>query len=280
MPDDDDQLPPDPDHPEVRDLSYERSRSRQMYDLLKDSLIDFGWPEKLENPHDPATWPKDRLELYAKQRARGVGYVADFVYTSRDLPVRVYGILINRGKGLEVAELELFRRDWGYQDGQADDPDDEPAPEPESLITSDLLRKIPLGTIVARAQATLAQEDWRDEGVIQLGLTGPRDIPTENLLPIELAALENATASATSKTRGRPALPDELLAEVAHAYLREAAAGPGLTRRLSAHFDRPEPTIRDWITAARRRGYLSEATPGRRAAAPGPMLEQPDTSAK
>jgi hypothetical protein len=275
MTDDDDQLPP-----EFRDLSYERTRSRQMYDLLKDSLIDFGWPEKLESPHDPTTWPKDRLELYVKQRARGAGYVADFVYTSRDLPVRVYGILINRGKGLEVAELELFRLDWGYEDGQADDPDDEPVPEPESLITSDLLRKIPLGTIVARAQATLAQEDWRDEGVTQLGLTGPRDIPTENLLPTELAALEHAAASATSMTRGRPSLPDDLLAEVAHRYLREAAAGPGLTRRLSAHFDRPEPTIRDWISAARRRGFLSEATPGRRAAAPGPMLEQHETSTK
>lgn len=273
----DDQLPPD--HPEVRDLSYERSRSRQMYDLLKDSLIDFGH-EPVEDPRDESTCPKDRLELYIKQRPRGAGYIADFVYTSRDLPVRVYGILINRGKGLEVAELELFRLFWGYEDGQENGPDDEPTSEPESLITSDVLRKIPLGTIVARAQATLALEDWRTEGVTQLGLTGPEDIPAEKLFAPERAALEKATSSATSTARGRPSLPDKLLTEVAHAYLQEAAVGPGLTRRLAARFDRPEPTIRDWIAAARRRGFLSEATPGRRGAAPGPMLEHPGVSAR
>ncbi|MFC9462884.1 hypothetical protein, partial [Streptomyces sp. NPDC056983] len=59
---------------------------------------------------------------------------------------------------------------------------------------------------------------------------------------------------------------------VAHAYLREAINGPGLTRRLAGLFDRPEPTIKDWIKAARDRGYLSPAVPGRRAAGPGPLL--------
>jgi hypothetical protein len=62
-----------PDHPEVRDLSYERSRSRQMYDLLKDSLIDFGLPE-LENPHDPRTWPADgsvEVNVYEQGGQRG-----------------------------------------------------------------------------------------------------------------------------------------------------------------------------------------------------------------
>jgi transposase len=51
---------------------------------------------------------------------------------------------------------------------------------------------------------------------------------------------------------------------VAHAYLREAINGPGLHRRLADLFNRPEPTIKDWIKAARDRGYLSPAVPGRR----------------
>ena len=263
------------DHPEVRDLSYERSRSRQMYDLFKGSLFDLG-NERVENLDDESTWPRDRLELYIKQRPRGDGYVADFVYTSRDLPVRVYGILINRGHGLEVAELELFRLSWGHEDGAAEgdeDLDDNEA-EPGSLVTSDVLRRIPLGTIVARAQATLAREDWRSEGVTQLGLTGREDIPVDALSPSDRAALENASTSATTKpSRGRPTLPDQLLADVARAYLEEAAGGPGLTRRLARRFDRPEPTVRDWISAARRRDLLSPATPGRRGAAPGPRLD-------
>lgn len=62
---------------------------------------------------------------------------------------------------------------------------------------------------------------------------------------------------ATPVPRGRPPLDESLLHAVAHAYLREAINGPGLTRRLASLFDRPEPTIKDWIKAARDRGYLS-----------------------
>lgn len=81
---------------------------------------------------------------------------------------------------------------------------------------------------------------------------------------------------ATPVPRGRPPLDESLLHAVAHAYLREAINGPGLTRRLASLFDRPEPTIKDWIKAARDRGYLSPAVPGRRAACPGPLLRHSD----
>lgn len=33
------------------------------------------------------------------------------------------------------------------------------------------------------------------------------------------------------------------------------------------------PGLRDWVAAARERGYLSPARPGRRGAAPGPRLK-------
>lgn len=36
-------------------------------------------------------------------------------------------------------------------------------------ITSDVLRRIPLGQIVARAQAELADQSWKEEGVAILG---------------------------------------------------------------------------------------------------------------
>ncbi len=85
----------------------------------------------------------------------------------------------------------------------------------------------------------------------------------------------NAGALAQPAQRGRPPLDGELLRQLAHAYLREAVNGPGLHRRLADLFDRPEPTIKDWIKAARERGYLSPAIPGRRAAGPGPLLAPP-----
>jgi len=274
------------DHPEVRDLSYERSRLRQVLDLYKGALLDPGWePHELD---DPSTWQRDRLELYLKERARGEGYVADFIYNSADLPVTVYGILINRGRGLEVAELELFRTHWGYfddhgrftdgedEDDQGDQDEEQNEEEDEEqdddqagLITSDMLRRIPLGTILAKAQKALAQEDWRQDGITVL--VGPDRGPDE-LTEAETAALEAAVRAAADTRRGRPELPDALLDEVAHAYLDEATAGAGLTHRLAARFDRPEATVRDWVGAARRRGYLSLAVPGRRGASPGPRL--------
>lgn len=267
-----------PDHPSVRDLSYERSRARQLLDLYKGALFDPGWDrDEHMNPDDESTRQVERLELYIKERPRGVGYVADFVYSTQSLPVTIYGILINRGRGLEVAELELFRMHWGYFDDWDDfvgpegmEPEDsDPEPEPPQLITSDLLRAIPLGRIVAMAQQSLAQEEWRTEGLVVLMGTdrGPDELTTD-----EVNALEAANRAASQTKRGRPPLPESTLSAVAHAYLEEATRGPGLLKRISMQFDRPESTIRDWIAAARRDGYLTPAVPGRRGAGPGPRL--------
>lgn len=270
------------DHFEVRDLSYERSRMRQLLDLYKGAVFDPGWEKRDDlDPEDEATWQTERLEVYVKERARGKGYVADFVFDSKVLPVTVYGILINRGRGLEIAELELFRRSWGYFDGWSTSVDpgtdgagglgdeEDHSPQPEQLITSDVLRRIPVGRIIAMAQQSLAQEGWRTDG-IQV-IMGP-DRGADELTDAEASALEAAVLAAKQTKRGRPPIPDETLTAVAYAYLEEAPAGVGLLRRLSRRFDRPEPTVRDWIATARREGFLTAAVPGKRGAAPGPRL--------
>lgn len=264
------------DHPLVRDLSYDRDRMRQLLDLWKQSFVSIAREREPGDvdPHDESTWPRYRLELYMKERSRGPGYVSDFLYTTVELPVLVYGVFINRGRGLEIAELELFRSRWGYTDDEDDETlqGDEVSEEQHGerpLITSDLLRRIPLGLILAEAQKALAEDDWREDG-IQV-LMGSWRTPDE-LTAQEVRVLESANKAAAETRRGRPELSDELLDEVARAYLREAAAGSGLTRRLALHFDRPEATVRDWVAAARRRGFLSAAVPGRRGAAPGPRL--------
>ncbi|EST27472.1 hypothetical protein N566_23360 [Streptomycetaceae bacterium MP113-05] len=266
-----------PDHPRVRDRSYDYSRRTQEMDLLKASLISTvmepwdAYPGLAEIPEDAVPGPE--LTLYIKERKRGPGYVADFVYKAADLPVTVHGILANQGSGLGLIELELWRPEWGYWDSYGDfvgAPEKEAPATACAPITSDVLRRIPLGQIVARAQAELADQSWKEEGVIVIGR--PRSDSDSDLAPASRQALEKANALAQPAQRGRPPLDGELLHHVAHAYLREAINGPGLTRRLATQFDRPEPTIKDWIRAARDRGYLSPATPGRRAAGPGPLL--------
>ncbi|MFF5161547.1 hypothetical protein ACFY3N_36220 [Streptomyces sp. NPDC000348] len=265
-----------PDHPRVRDHSYDCSRRTQELDLWKASLISTvmepwdAYPDLENVPKDAVPGPS--LTLFVKERGRGPGYVADFLYTASDLPVTVHGILANQGSGLGLIELELWRPDWGYWDGFGDfigPSHDDAAVTVSAPITSDVLRRIPLGQIIARAQAELADQSWREDGVTILGR--PQAAGSE-LAPASLQALENANALAQPAQRGRPPLDGELLHAVAHAYLREAINGPGLHHRLADLFNRPEPTIKDWIKAARDRGYLSPAVPGRRAAGPGPLL--------
>lgn len=278
-----------PDHPRVRDRSYDYARSTQEIDLWKASLVSTvmepwdAYPDLKEIPEDAVPGPS--LMLFIKERRRGAGYVADFLYKAADLPVTVHGILANEGSGLGVIELELWRPRWGYWDDFGDfvgpreeeapagTEDEEDLPAVSAPITSDVLRRIPLGQIIARAQAELADRSWRQEGVTILGRS---PAAVTGLEPASRQALEHANALSQPTQRGRPPLDDSLLHRVAHAYLREAVNGPGLTRRLAGLFDRPESTVKDWIKAARDRGYLSPAVPGRRAAGPGPLLNHPE----
>ncbi|CAL9635599.1 hypothetical protein SUDANB120_06196 (plasmid) [Streptomyces sp. enrichment culture] len=229
------------DHPRVRDLSYERSRGRQAWDLWKGSLIATvtepwdAYPDFSEIPEVAVPGPS--LTLFVKERPRGAGYVADFVYEAADLPVTVDGVLVNQGAGLGVIELELWRPDWGSWDDFGDfvGPAGEEAPTTVAVpITGDVLRRIPLGQIVAQAQAELASPSWKDEGVTTIGIASAADRRPGDLAPESVRALENAEALAQPAKRGRPPLEGDLLHDLAHAYLREAGNGPGLHRRLGS----------------------------------------------
>ncbi|SLI25477.1 Uncharacterised protein [Mycobacteroides abscessus subsp. abscessus] len=80
-------------HPDlqVRDLSYSRSRIGQLLDLTKGSFFDMGFgPQSNDaDPGDDEDWPRDRIEIYIKEKSRGPGYVCDIVYRSEELPVIV-----------------------------------------------------------------------------------------------------------------------------------------------------------------------------------------------
>ncbi len=253
--------------------------------LAADSIVTI-----VDDPDDPDTGGA-RLELFIKENPRGENYVSDFLYSDPELPITVYGVLLSSPTGLIIGELELFWAQWGYFDdyGTYVGPDgdwrakgdsewdvsahSESAAErpPFEGITGALLRSIPVGRILAWAHEAMASSEWRTKGLTMLGLSGTKVVQEPELEPHVRAALER-TATVPNRRKGRPPLPEDLLEDVAWAYLEEAKRGRGLTRRLAVRFDRPEETIRDWIHACRIRGYLSPGVTGRRGAQPGERL--------
>lgn len=121
------------------------------------------------------------------------------------------------------------------------------APMPMGL-THKLLQRIPLGDVLAAARADINYQI--EQSIIAA------DRPQEPLPP------------------GRILVTDDLLRQVARAYLEET--GPGKDRavldRLVERLGRPKGTIRTWIARARAEGWLGPAVQGRVGAEPGPKL--------
>lgn len=118
----------------------------------------------------------------------------------------------------------------------------------QSGVTGNLLRKVPVGEILNHVRADVAR-----------------------MAPPEQATQQSSRAP---RRGGRAALSDDLLRQVAVAYLAETrpdrprAALP----RLAAEFGRPEGTIRTWLARARADGWLGPSVKGRAGAEPGPLL--------
>ncbi|MFJ5155749.1 hypothetical protein ACIQCF_30095 [Streptomyces sp. NPDC088353] len=117
-----------------------------------------------------------------------------------------------------------------------------------SGVTGNMLRKVPVGVILNHVRANVA-----------------RMVPTEPEVP---------QPGKTPRRGGRAALSDDLLRKVAFSYLRETAPErpAGALQRLAAEFERPEGTIRTWLSRARADGWLGPSVKGRAGAEPGPRL--------
>ncbi|MEW2272189.1 hypothetical protein [Streptomyces griseofuscus] len=121
-----------------------------------------------------------------------------------------------------------------------------------SGITGSLLRRVQVGDILHVARAVVARAAQSTE-------------PTQ---PVEYPWRR------PQRSGGRSALSDELLRSVAVSYLAETAPGrpAGAVKRMAAEFDRPEETVRSWISRARKAGWLGPSVKGRAGAEPGPLL--------
>ncbi|MFK0125548.1 hypothetical protein ACIQSP_19810 [Streptomyces nigra] len=162
------------------------------------------------------------------------GVVATFQCRPRNEEWAVEGDVARNAQGLVISRLELISKDLSGNG-----------------ITGGLLRRVAVSDILHVARAHVA-----------LAVHAETDTPA---LP---------EASSRPRSGGRGALSDELLRSVAVAYLAETAPGrpAGAVKRMAKEFERPEETVRSWITRARKGGWLGPSVKGRAGAEPGPRL--------
>jgi hypothetical protein len=165
----------------------------------------------------------------------------------------VVGTVVRAAARLRLERLTVLphgRYDHEEDEGAMDDQLDA-----DLSVTPTLLKSVPLGRLMAQVHSDLFRR-------------AATTSDTEQWARLVRQVAEEESVAPSPRT-GRPALSHDLLREVAVAYLEEAENGRGLTARLAVRFDRPQATVRDWIRAARREHFLTEAEPGRAGAAPG-----------
>lgn len=176
------------------------------------------------------------------------GVVAHFSYEEPGELWSVFGDVTRSDQGLVLSRLEI-------------------SPSPSaSGITAGLLRKIPVGEILASVRIKALWEAEQKAG-------------TRALLGQEpVAGVFREGDEAKPRRSGRAPLTQELLREVAVAYIEENGPGKpaGAMRRIAERFGKPEETMRNWVTRARRDGWLGPSVKGRAGAEPGPRLAGTD----
>lgn len=114
--------------------------------------------------------------------------------------------------------------------------------------TAEKLRDVPLARIEAAVNANPSLHEWLDEAVPPGIVAGRRSRVAQR------PRLERPT--------GRH-LDDDFYRRVADAYRAAVANGLPPSKTLAADSDTPAGTVNRWIAAARGRGYLPPATPGK-----------------
>lgn len=192
-----------------------------------------------DTPHAPDNPDEVFIRADVDRRAaadQAEGVVATFQCKPRNDEWEVTGDITRNAQGLVISRLELLSKD---PSGNG--------------VTGGLLRRVAVSDIlhVARAHVALAVQ-----------------------AEVEGGAAVFPTNPAEPRRGGRGALSDDLLRSVAISYLAETAPGrpAGAVKRIAAEFERPEETVRSWISRARKAGWLGPSVKGRAGAEPGPRL--------
>ncbi|MCU1592173.1 MAG: hypothetical protein JWP11_3429 [Frankiales bacterium] len=216
-----------------------------------------GPPRKSEQPWDPAAPPLVRFHLWGHEHDMTV---CDFRWWGPTEDWDVTGVVERAGARLQVRSFEVVPHVLPH--GLTDRA--ESVPVAPGGVTPKLLRDVPLGRLMDQVHVALLAETRR----LASG-DGEHQQHARERWSRHAPAL--SPEGEPLRRPGRPPLADDLLFRLSVAYI-EDTQGRGVTGRLAEQFDRPEATIRDWIRAARARGYLAAAEQGRRSAAPGPRL--------
>jgi hypothetical protein len=151
---------------------------------------------------------------------------------------------------------------------------------PPGGITSDVLRGIPVGQIAASIrQEVLARPEFDDLAPVFRrrgpGRTGPSTIGHQSVSPETKRMNRRAAKQLRGKVlgRGRRRKGPEHYRAVGEAALRAQDKGKGPIRSvLAEQFGVDVNTIRDWLSQARRQGWLAPTSQGQRGVMPGPRL--------
>ncbi|WP_328757492.1 hypothetical protein [Streptomyces sp. NBC_00271] len=170
--------------------------------------------------------------------------VAHFSYAPEGEDWSAFGDVTRGSQGLVISRLEITPG------------------ATSSGVTGGLLRKVPIGEVLAAVRLNAAWETARREG-------------TRAILGEEPAkGLFGESDEKAPRRGGRAPITSDLLRQVATAYLEETAPGTpaGAMKRMAERFGRPEETLRTWVTRARKDGWLGPGAKGRAGAEPGPRL--------
>lgn len=186
--------------------------------------------------------------------------IARFLATGPDTPWLVAGYIAARDGRLFLDQISIEAE----------------TETPAGGITSTTLRKLSLPQILAAAEYALTERpDWFD--LLERHHLGV--VPAADYANAQQTA--TATAAAGRSHPGRPRRPDALLVWTARTYLGllrlDVRRGIliELAKLATEREKRPitRETVRDWVKAARDRGYLEGGLQGRAGARPGPRLQ-------
>lgn len=173
---------------------------------------------------------------------------------------------VDRERQLAITRLEMW----------PDDTDVVTGAKPQTGLSGDALRHLPLGRWMVEALAQLTDEDL-------LAKTGAGYDPMLKELGYENASADRKewarrvseeARSIPLRRRGRRGYPDDHYRRIALAYLELQRQGVsrGIQQQLAEQEGRPWQTIRDWVRIATEKGFLGPGSKGKAGRMPGPNL--------
>jgi hypothetical protein len=146
-----------------------------------------------------------------------------------------------------------------------------------SDVTTSVLRDVKLSVIRDRAARTLREQAAEGDALEAEEIAWPQASPEES----ERLAAGATLAATPSPPVGRPSLGEEHYRAIAVEYLaavearmRAGRSAYGLLTELAAGHYVSRETMRDWIKAARKRGFIAGTSQGRSGGEPGPNLNR------